>query len=95
MANQSRNFQLILTANYPPNINENCLFSFLEKCITNHTGSKPRTIRTKHATTFIIEVSSHSESIAITVLDKIHNNPVQTGINYFSDVQKSLENGST
>ena len=52
----------------------------LEKCIANHTGSKPRTFRTKHVTTFIIEVSSHTESIAITIMDRIHNYPVQTGI---------------
>ena len=43
----------------------------LEKCILKHTGSKPLTIRTKDATTFIMEVSSHSESIAVIVLDKI------------------------
>ena len=43
----------------------------LEKCIASHTGSKPRTNRTKDATTFIIEVSSHSESIAMPVLYKI------------------------
>ena len=45
----------------------------LEKYIANHTGSKPRTIRTKDAITFIIEVSSCSESIAMIVLDKIQN----------------------
>ena len=30
----------------------------LKKCIKNHTGTKPRTIRTEDATTFIIEISS-------------------------------------
>ena len=32
----------------------------LEKCIQNHIGTKPRT---KDATTFIIEISSHKESV--------------------------------
>ena len=62
----------------------------LEKCIQNHTGTKPRTIRTKDATTFIIEISSHKESVAMTVLDKIHNHPVKTTINNTSDIQKGL-----
>ena len=61
-----------------------------EKCIQNHTGTKPRTIRTKDATTFIIEISSHKESVAMTILDKIHNYPVQTAINKTSHIQKGL-----
>ena len=62
----------------------------LEKCIQNHTGTKPRTIRTKDATTFIIEISSRKESVAMIILVKIHNYPVKTIINNTSDIQKGL-----
>ena len=62
----------------------------LEKCIQNQTGTKPGTIRTKDTTTFIIEISSHKESVAMTILDKIHNYPIKTIINYTSDIQKGL-----
>ena len=62
----------------------------LEKCIQNHTGTKPRMIRTKDATTFIIEISSRKESVAMTILDKVHNYPVESTINNTSDIQKGL-----
>ena len=64
--------------------------SLLKKCIQNHTGTQSRIIRTKDATTFIIEISSHKESVAMTILDKIHNYPVKTTINNTSDIQKGL-----
>ena len=58
--------------------------------MANHTGSKPGTIITKDATTFVIEVSSHSDSIVMIVIGKNHNYPVETFINYSSDVLKGL-----
>ena len=60
----------------------------LEKCIANHNCSKSWTIGTKD-TTSVIEVSSHSESITMTVPYKVHNYPAETCINS-GDVQRGL-----
>ena len=59
----------------------------LEKCIKDHIGAKPRT---KDASTFFIEISTHSESVSMTALDKIYKFPVQTRVNNTSDIQKGL-----
>ena len=42
---------------------------FLEKCTQDHIGAKPRT---KDAPTFVIEISTPSESVAMTTFDKIY-----------------------
>ena len=42
------------------------------------------------ASTFVNEISSHSESGTMTALDKTYKYPVQTSINNTSDIQNGL-----
>ena len=60
----------------------------LEECIQDHIGAKSRTIRTKDAFGFVIEIYSHAESVILRVLDKNYKDPVQTSINNTSDFLK-------
>ena len=62
----------------------------LEKCIEQIIGSKPRTIRTRDESTFVVRVSNKRESYAMSKLTKIMNYDVETSVNSSSDVEKGL-----
>ena len=58
-------FQHILTSHLTWNTKRKISPFLLEKCIQNHSGTKPRN-------DFIIVIPSHKESVAMTILDQIH-----------------------
>ena len=62
----------------------------LEKCIQAKIGNKPRTIRTKDSTTFVIQVSKKEESIALSKIDEISGVRCSVTLNDSADVAKGL-----
>ena len=62
----------------------------LEKCIQAKIGNKPRTIRTKDSTTFVIQVSKKEESIALSKIDEISGVRCSVTLNDSADIAKGL-----
>ena len=62
----------------------------LEKCIQAKIGNKPRTIRTKDSTTFVIQVSKKEESIALSKIDEINGVRCSVTLNDSADIAKGL-----
>jgi len=60
----------------------------IQKCFTQELGAKPRTIRSKSETDFIIEVNNENESKAILTITKINN--VDVEITECSNINQSM-----
>jgi len=45
----------------------------IEKCLSNELGSKPKSIRSRNDTEFIIEVEKHRDSLNISKIKKLNN----------------------
>ena len=60
----------------------------IQKCFTRELGAKPRTIRSKSETEFIIEVNNENESKAILTITKINN--VDVEITECSNINQSM-----
>ena len=53
----------------------------LEKCLTQQLGTKPAKIRSKDATTIIVEIKTKSQSDALQLLETLNEHPVEVTCN--------------
>ena len=60
----------------------------IQKCFTQELGAKPRTIRSKSETEFILKVNNENESKAILTITKINN--VDVEITECSNINQSM-----
>ena len=83
-------FPTYFHTNVEENLKRKIILFILEKCIEHHIGGKPRSIKNKDITTFLVKVGKQCESKQMYALKDINGVPVKAYVYNSINVEKGF-----